>query len=213
MCRPMPSRVRSSAILALAVAGVVAALVSASPARAGLLTATATGCDDPALEHPFTPWVDLASYVLAPNGVVQGDGGWKLTGGAAPAPGNEPYFVHEPTETSSLSLPTGSSATTAAMCVGLGHPTLRLFARNSGSVLSTLKVEVLFEDAAGVVHALGIGTLLAGPGWQPTLPLPVVANLLPLLPGSQTAVAFRFTPTAGGDWSIDDLYVDPWRHG
>ena len=37
----------------------------------------------------------------------------------------------------------------------------------------------------------------------------VVANLLPLLPGEHTPVAFRFT-ALGGDWSIDDVYVDPY---
>jgi hypothetical protein len=35
------------------------------------------------------------------------------------------------------------------------------------------------------------------------------ANLLPLLPGSKTAVAFRFTAVSG-DWQIDDVYVDPF---
>ena len=50
---------------------------------------------------------------------------------------------------SSLKLPSGSSAKSAAMCVGIEHPTLRLFARNTGSPLSALKVEVHFEDCAG----------------------------------------------------------------
>jgi hypothetical protein len=44
--------------------------------------------------------------------------------------------------------------------------------------------------------------------------MPVIANLLPLLPGSRTAVAFRFTPYGdGGDWTIDDVYVDPGATG
>ena len=37
----------------------------------------------------------------------------------------------------------------------------------------------------------------------------VIANLLPLLPGETTPVAFRFT-AQGADWSIDDVYVDPY---
>jgi hypothetical protein len=208
------SRVRPGGVLAIVLAGVVAALIGAPTARAGLRTGTATQCDDPALEHPFTPWADLAPYVLAPNGIAQGGAQWTLNGGAAPAPGNEWYYVHGANETSSFSLPDGSSATTAAMCVGLDYPTLRFFARNDGAPLSALKVQVLFKDFTGSTDALTIGTVLAGAGWQPMPPLPVVANLLPLVPGGdQTAVAFRFTPTAGGDWSIDDVYVDPWRHG
>jgi hypothetical protein len=37
----------------------------------------------------------------------------------------------------------------------------------------------------------------------------VVANLLALLPNETTPVAFRFT-AQGGDWSIDDVWVDPY---
>jgi hypothetical protein len=37
----------------------------------------------------------------------------------------------------------------------------------------------------------------------------ILANLLPLLPGEHTPVAFRFT-AVGGDWSVDDVWVDPY---
>jgi hypothetical protein len=39
--------------------------------------------------------------------------------------------------------------------------------------------------------------------------MPIVVNLLPLLPGDHTAVAFRFS--TAGNWQIDDVYVDPYR--
>ena len=87
---------------------------------------------------------------------------------------------------------------------------VRVFARNGGSILSTLKVEVLFEDSAGQVLSAPIGVVTGG-AWAPSLPLPIVVNLLPLLPDDRTAVAFRFTPVLGGDWQIDDVYVDPWN--
>jgi hypothetical protein len=74
-------------------------------------------------------------------------------------------------------------------------------------------VEVLFETGDGHVRALPIGSVLGGPGWVPTPPLPITVNLVPLLPGEKTAVAFRFRPSGGGDWRIDDVYFDPWRHG
>jgi hypothetical protein len=76
-----------------------------------------------------------------------------------------------------------------------------------------LRIEVFFEDAGGQVQSLPVGSVLGGPAWQPTSPLPVIANLLPLLPDGHTAVAFRFVPQGAGSWSIDDVYVDPWRHG
>jgi hypothetical protein len=194
----------------IVVAG-VAAFAIASPAHAGVLVSSATSCDDQVFEQPFLQWADPANYVLAPSGTFEaGSGSWDLAGGAAVGTGDEPYDVHGPNETIGLGLPAGSVATTGSMCVGIEHPTLRLFARNSGSVLSVLKVEVLFEDASGNTHALPIGLLTAGGQWQPTIVMPIVANLLPLLPGERTAVAFRFSAN-GGNWRIDDVYVDPYR--
>lgn len=186
-------------------------LVVAAPAQAGPLVASAPDCDDATLERPFLPWVDPFRYELAPDGTLEGGGaGWSLAG-ATVVKGNEPWYVHGLGESYSLRLPAGAAATTPPVCVGLEYPTLRFFARNAGSRLSTLKVEVLFEDAGGRVRSLPVGLLVAGNEWQPTLPLLVVANLLPVLPGDHTAVAFRLTPQGAGDWYVDDLYVDPYK--
>ena len=194
-----------------AVAAAAATLALAAPAaHAGLLVSSATGCPAERLEQPFLRWADPFQYVLAPDGTVESAGAWRLAG-AALVEGNESFYVHAPDERRSLALPPGSSATTGPMCVGIGHPTLRLFARNRGALLSTLVVEVIFDDALGLRHAVPIGAVVAGGAWSPTLPLPVVASLLPLLPGERTAVRFRFTPLGGGDWQIDDIYVDPYR--
>jgi hypothetical protein len=185
------------------------ALAVASPAQAGVLVSSATDCATETLEQPFLRWADAASYSLAPGGNFEaGAAGWALRGGANVGAGNEPYNVHAAGESSSLALPAGGSATSPALCVGLDHPTLRLFTRG-GSLLSALRVEVLFETSVGAVVAAPVGVVTAGP-WAPTLALPVVANLLPLLPNQRTAVAFRFT-ALGGDWRIDDVYVDPWN--
>jgi hypothetical protein len=193
------------------VAATAVAIVAAAPAQAGLLAESAQNCDDPANAQVFLRWLDPAQYVPAPGGDAESSKGWKLGDGARIVAGNEPWKVGGASDDTSLRLPSGSRATTAAMCVGIGHPTVRFFARRtSGSLLSTLKVEVLFEGLGGAVNTLPIGVVLSGGTWQPTLPFPVVASLLPLLPGEQTPVAFRFTP-AGGDWQVDDVYVDPWK--
>jgi hypothetical protein len=199
---------------AWAVVLAVFALVVVPSAQAGPLVASAPDCNPQVWEKPFLPWADPANYVLAPTGTLESARDWTLDGGADRVRGNETFYVHGADEAWSVALPPGSSATTAPICVGLEHPTLRFFARNDGSRLSTLVVEVRFEDAAGEVRSLRIGGLVGGPGWQPSPPLPVVANLLALLPGERTPVEFRFTPVGGGgDWRIDDVYVDPWRHG
>ena len=206
------SRSLRTRILALALP--MAAILAAAPsAQAGPLVASAGDCDAQELSQPFMPWLDPASYTLAPDGgFEEGGSSWSLDGGAQVVSGNEPFNVRAAGDSHSLKLPSGSSATSSVMCVGLEHPTLRVFARNTGSALSLLKVEVHFEDAAGRVQSLPIGVVAAGRSWQPTQPMVIGANLLPLLPGEQTPVAFEFTPLgAGGNWQIDDVYVDPYR--
>jgi hypothetical protein len=197
----------------LLVAAGAVTLAAAAPAHAGLLVASAKSCGTPAASQVFLRWLDPMRYEEAPGGSVESAAGWTLSGGAQVVSGNEPWKVGDSADRSSLLLPRGSQATTGVMCVGIGHPTMRFFAkRTSGWLLDSLMVEVLFETAGGQVASLPIGAVLAGGSWQPTLPFPVLASLLPLLPGDQTPVAFRFTPVGAGSWQVDDVYVDPWRY-
>src|SRR3981081_2144736 len=140
----LPRRPRRALLVGGATA--LAVLVLAPSAGAGILVKTATGCGTPTYERPFLRWADIGTYVLAPDGNLEGaTTQWSLSGGAAVTSGNESYNVHGPGETHSLALPSGSSATTAAMCVGVLHPTLRLFARNTGAFLSALSVDALVD--------------------------------------------------------------------
>jgi hypothetical protein len=190
-------RIGPAGVLALA------ALVFAMPAEA-----RASGCPAQPLTQTFRPWLDPAWYVPAPGGDVEGGGGeWTLSGGAAVADGNEPFLAGD----RSLALPAGSSATTAPMCVGIEHPTVRLFARNTGDPASLLTVSVVFRDILGGQRSLAVGTVAARSSWAPTAVMPVVVNLLSLL-GDQD-VSFRFTPVGDGKWTIDDVYVDPYKKG
>lgn len=198
--------------LTIAAAVVASTIVIAPEAQAGPLVASASDCDSPPLEQPFLRWADPANYVLLRNGILESGRHWELEGAAALEAQNEHFYVHAPDEDTSLALPPGSEATSAPICVGIEHPTIRFFARNEGSAFSLLVVDVLFEDASGRVRSQTIAVLPGGSSWRPTPPVPLLVNLLPLLPGERTAVAFRFRPY-GGDWSIDDVYVDPWRHG
>jgi hypothetical protein len=195
-----------------AVLAAMAALLLAPDARAGALAASATDCQAQSLSQPFLPWADPAQYVLAPGGAAESTDGWQLSGPVAVSGGNEPWFVTSATDARSLSLGAGASATTGAICVGLEHPTLRFFATGTDP-LSALRVEVLFEDAAGAIQNLTIGRVAGGSAWQPTAVMPIVANLLATMPGDRTAVAFRFTTEGTGSWAVDDVYVDPFSRG
>jgi hypothetical protein len=200
-------RNRKLRALAGAIAGVAAACAFAAPAHAGILTTSATNCDDGVLTQPFQRWHDNANYKSVGT-FEDGAAGWTLAGGAKVVSGNETYAVHGARESHSLSLPSGASATTPPVCVGLNEPTLRFFTRKNSGLLSTMTVWVDVQTSVGVWVTLPLGVDLGG-GWHPSLPMLVVANLLPLLPPDQTAVRFRFAPLLGGSWQVDDVYVDP----
>jgi hypothetical protein len=204
-------RTRRTSSIALAIVASAAALLVAPTAQAGPLVQSADGCTPGTLEQPFQPWLDYMDYVLLGNGTFEkGASGWSLDG-ASVGSGNEPYYVHGAGETKSLSIAAGGRATSPTMCVGLEEPTLRFFMKSSTrSLLSDLKVEVLFEDATGAVRSLPIGSApaLTSGSWTPHLPMVVTANLLALV-DDKTPVRFRFTAQGSANWQIDDVYVDP----
>jgi hypothetical protein len=206
------SRLKSLAA-ALAASASLCALVVPT-AHAGVLVKTATGCSTPPIEQPFLRWGDSAYYTLVSNGGLEaGTTDWAVSKGSAVS-GNESFYVHSTRDAKSLSLPAGSSATTRAFCVGLDKPTMRFFARSAGTgLLSSLRVDALVETSLGLVLPLPIGIVSPSSDWKPSPPLLIVGNLLPLFPGQQTPVAFRFTPQGTGTWSVDDVYVDPHRRG
>lgn len=190
---------------------VVATAALSLPASAAAAEPGDEGCSSSPMAKTFLPWLDPANYVLAPGGDAEVAGAWDLRGGAAVATGNEPFYVGAPGDQASLRLPPGSSAMTAPMCIGLEHPTVRFFAkRETGSLLDPLRVEALVTDAAGHVHSLPIGIVLGSGKWAPSTPLVIGVNALSLTSGP-LQVSFRFVPLNGSRWSIDDVYVDPYR--
>jgi hypothetical protein len=197
----------------IAVLGVAAVLtIGAGTAQAA---GNGTSCPAYPLGKPFLPWLDVMSYTLAPNGGFEsGSTGWKLSGGAKVVSGNEKFSVRSSADKYSLSLPMGSSATSSTTCVETLDTTMRFFAVNTGSLLSTLKVEAVYTDAGGTTRTLLVGLVLGTGTWSPTLPTLIVANLLelPLVTDGKVDVAFRFTPQGVlGNWKIDDVYVDPLK--
>jgi hypothetical protein len=192
-------------------ATLVASLALAGTASAGVLVKTTTNCAGQVLSTPFTRWSDRMQYTLMPGGSFEsGTSGWTLNHGARVTSGNESYKVNGAGDGQSLRLPLGSSAVTAPMCVGLEHPTLRFFAKRNSGLLSTLVVSVRIQLQLGGTLELPVGVVTPNSSWTPSLPMLYLGNLLPLLPGQYTPVSFRFTPLLG-DWSVDDVYVDPFH--
>lgn len=200
-------------LAALLLTTAAAAVLPASAATAGVLVQSAPSCADQATSQPFARWLDPLTYTLAPGGDFEAGGpAWTLSGNAAVVAGNEPYDVGGTGDTRSLRLPSGSSATSPVMCVGLTYPTVRMFTKVSGGVplLSSLRINALVEDNLGLIKSVPVLAVPLGSQWAPTLPGLLVANLLPLLPGDMTPIALKITAVGPGTWSVDDVYVDPW---
>jgi hypothetical protein len=196
-------------LVLLAALGVMLALLAVPrAAQAGVLDGV-TGADcDQGSSQVFAPWGDSSWYYLAPNGDL-GDGaaGWQVSGADVVAD-NAPLGGRA----GALRLTDGDSATSPGVCVGLSTPTMRFFARNVGDPDGTLRVDVRFEGLLGLVLTLPIGEIGGDDQWAPSPTMPIVANLLGVLGGSRTPVVFRFRPD-GGQWLVDDVYVDPYGKG
>ena len=127
--------------------------------------------------------------------------------------------AHAPAENSpfgqgaaSLFLGDHGEAISPAMCVSVAHPTIRLFAANTGDEESRLEVEILYEGLDGKIKKLAY--CVAAPG--PTSVVPVHVNMLgAAFEDGLTAIAVKFkakdVKEKDAGWKIDDLYVDPMK--
>ena len=196
-------------VVIAALATIASALLVAAPT-----SAASASCGVRQVSQPFERWLDRAHYFLLPGGDFESSTGWTLNG-AHVVSGNEPFYVNSATDSRSLRIPAGSSARSLPTCVDSGEPTLRFFARNTGSVLSTLVVQARVRTTVlGVTTqtTLPLGVVLGTTQtWQPSLPVVFALSLNQLL-GGMTTVDFVFTSAGlGGDWRIDDVYVDPFK--
>jgi hypothetical protein len=192
---------------------VIAALALSSTAKAGLIgTGSASYCD-PGARQVFAPWKDSSYYASLLNGGFEGgSAGWYLSGGARVVSGNEPFLVGDESDSHSLLLPAGSSATSGTVCFALGDWHLRLFARNVGSRTGQLHVQVVVPSLVGGLLTVLDGGTISGTGtWAPSPRLELALCNVSSLLGTR-AVAFRFTPVGvGASYQIDDVYLDPWK--
>lgn len=155
--------------------------------------ASAQACSYEKSETVFSPYGDPRAYVLVPGGDFASGAGWTLEGGATVASG-------------ALSLPAGSSAVSPSICVSKETPFLRSMARDSGVAGAKLKVELLYEGLEAAQSRVVAGD--KDEAWDPTHPLAQNYGLA-TLGGADSSVRVRIT-AVGGDWEVDDVYVDPF---
>jgi hypothetical protein len=206
-------------LLGLAALASAAAMTASAAAPAAHAASLGLVCPDPTYQ-PFTQFKsDYNFYAPAPAGSFEnGAAGWTLTGGARVVTGNESYMVGGLGQSHSLSLPAGSSATSPPMCIGLLSKGMRFFLQNTGAAGSNLRVQVIYHGGVGAIlgglgSTLGIsdkGTFSGTNAWQASPNFLMTGGLVPLLTQS---VQFRFTPVStGGNWRVDDIYLDPLMH-
>jgi hypothetical protein len=209
----MVRRIRTALVAAISAAASLA-LVAPS-AQAGLLSILPGSCGNQPASQPFAQFGDSSYYTPVPGGSFEsGAPSWILTGGAQVVAGNESYNVGG-AGSRSLSLPTGSSATSLASCTSIYEPTARFFVRNTGSSSSRLTVQAITPGLLWGTMTTTLGQVTGSSSWKPSPAMSLlVSNLLATLSLNQTAIAFRFVPAdSTGAWSIDDVYLDPYKRG
>lgn len=190
-------------------------LAAAALAVSAFAAAAAQACNYTGAEQVFQPWGDQHSYVLAPDGGFEAGGqGWALAGGATTVAGNESFNLNDPSDSHSLVLPAGSSATSPSICMSLDTPIFRLVARNSGDPSAELRVEARYS-LLGLLRTKTVSTVKAGSAWAPSQQMSTVLSLSTVV-GTviPSSIQIRITPIgSGGQWRVDDLYIDPFaRH-
>jgi hypothetical protein len=194
--------------------GVLTCAFGASTVKAGLIgNLLGSNCNESSSQL-FAAWGDTRSYYVAPNGGFEnGSTGWALGGGAAVVSGNEPFAA---TGTHSLSLPSGSSATSPVVCIGPQDVVIRMFGSDAAGTDSGLRVRVLWYGLLNrILGSTDINTFAPGGAWAPTATVNSKGGgnvLIPLL-GSTSARIEVTAVGSGSAWQIDDVSVDPYCRG
>lgn len=195
-------------VLSAAATAFAAAALFAAPASAAPLFVDG-GCEDVPTVQPFAPWQDVADYVLAPDGDLEGGAStWLLEDGARVVEGNSPFHVGDAADHQALRLPPDAVATTAPMCIGEAHKTMRFFGTSTRN--GALKVEVLYTKRNGKQKSVTLGSVRGSDTWAPSEILPMRVNEL-ADDDQGFAISLRFESKGNSTWTIDDVYVDPYK--
>jgi len=191
---------------------IIAGLSLAPRAKAGLIgTGSASYCD-PSAVQAFSHWGDSSYYARLFNGNFEsGSTGWALGGGAKVVSGNEPYYISgNKSDSHSLYMPAGSSASSGTVCFALGDWHLRFMMKRL-STSGGLHVQVVVPSLiGGLLTILDGGTVSSTGSWAPSPRLQLLLTNVGGLLGTN-AVAFRFIAVNGGSFQMDDVYLDPWK--
>jgi len=194
-------------VAVLAIASASALTFGTTRSQAGLITGLLS-CPGVTYSHPFSAWGDSNSYFMATGGSFEGANSWSLSGGAQVVPGNEPFFLNSKSDSHSLLLPPGSSATTPAMCLAALSPHMRLVGKSSDG--SAVHVDVYATGVLGLVKLPVSANIAVSNAWGPSGDVSLLLqNVLAVTNLGKTSIVFRFSPIGSSTAQIDDVYIDP----
>ncbi|MDO9353439.1 MAG: hypothetical protein Q7T55_07080 [Solirubrobacteraceae bacterium] len=198
----MPT-VRRTALIALTG---IATLTVASTAQAG--------CAVTPTKKAFAAFGDYADYTLAPGANFEsGSSGWSL-GGASIVAGNESFFVGSKSDSKSLAISATGRVVSPSFCVGIEHPNFRLVARRTTGTWGVLYVKLRSTDSGGRVNETVVGSINGTALGKWTVSQSYgLSSVLALWSKTQstTAQIVLDAEKSGGNWQVDDIYIDPYR--
>ena len=201
--------------------GLALTLVTSAFAFVAFPALASADCQHDPAQRVFAAYGDNDPYTLVPGGNFDfGTPDWWLASAEldspdALKPSQAPHLkaVKSP---KSLEIEEGGSAYSASVCVDVLRPTFRFFAFKKGGSSGALNVRLRYVTSSGATGTKDV-TTFAGKSfgsWKlgPVLPL---ATALPLQLGetAQVRLVFDFpdSPSARGQWLIDEVYIDPYR--
>ncbi len=189
--------------------GMALAIASAALALLVPAASAATACPDQPVEHPFGSLGDGLGYFLVPGGDFEGGAaGWTLRN-AKVVSGNEPWYVGGRSDSHSLQISPGGSATSPVTCIAFDAPIMRFVTRQASGVFGALRVDAIVYLPVGTVTVPLTASAGMSGSWDVTRFIPTVVNQWAGF--GQLRVSFRFSAPSTGSWLVDDVYVDPWR--
>jgi hypothetical protein len=195
--RPVPARFdRSTPSLAVFAAVIGCLLLIPGAAQAD----ETVGCNE-SVSQIFAPWGDFDNYRLAPGGDFDGSTeGWQLSDGASVQPGESPLGG-----SSVLSLPRGSSAVSAPICLDGSEPHARMFVQTTSNFFRAGRV--LVEAVSPNGPTVAVGTVRGDDEWS--LSRRFAAPAWWVKRDGIDSFQYQFTSFGVRDTVVDGLYVDP----
>jgi hypothetical protein len=181
--------------MALAGAMLAACAVGPSPASAATCGYQASPV--------FAPWGDSALYALPAGADFEsGSSGWSWINKAKVASGDSNPLLGN-AGTHAVTIPASGGAKSPWLCVDASTASMRFFLRRTSGAGNLTVTATLSGSKVQTI----VATITGSGAWAPS---PSVVFPDWGLTGSLKA-QFVFTADASSTYTIDDVYIDPWR--